>query len=207
MQGISILDFIDIIAEWHRPKLRFMMLGLICIAVLSFGKQVTVPCVQLICVIVTVFVGEATDVKISETVDIEIDFNRITSAADKVISKKLLDSEFTLEVQNVSNGDEEVQMKYYYRFIPATFTQSELEDFVKDINKITKSSNPNTVIDDFIKIGAVTSTFMNHGVDPTQTRSKRGCSWYWIGVRCTWGRWTVSGGYNRGLYVSVRYRW
>jgi len=101
-----------------------------------------------------------------------------------VISEALLDADFTLEAQNVSMGNRVVEVKYFYRFIPVSFTQSELNEFVKEINKITKSSTVNTVVDDFIKIGAVTSTFLNHGEDPKQSRSKRGCYVRWLAVGC-----------------------
>jgi len=102
------------------------MFGLVCsIAVLSFGKQASENSVcsthQNILCIVTAFIGEATNVKITETVDVDIDFNYISSTADKVMSQKLLESDFTLEARNETMGDQEVRIKYYYQFIPASF--------------------------------------------------------------------------------------
>lgn len=126
-----------------------------------------------------------------------------------MITGALLDADFTSEIHNVSKGNRVVEMKYFYRFIPVDFTQSELNSFRKEINKITKSSNPNTVIDDFIKIGAVTSTFLNHGNDPEQERSKRACYIYWIGVECEWGSgiFGVEAKANQsGVRISLRYR-
>ena len=100
----------------------------------------------------------------------DIDFNYVNSTADKVISETLLDVGFTVETQNVSVGNRVIEIKYFSKFIPANFTQSELNEFVKEANKITRASNPNTVIDDFNKIGVVTTKFLNHGND---SRSKR----------------------------------
>ena len=114
--------------------------------------------------------AEATEVKIKETVEVDIDFNYVNSTTDKVISETLLDVGFTVETQNVSVGSRVIEIKYFSKFIPANFTQSELNEFVKEANKITRASNPNTVIDDFYKIGVVTTKFLNHGND---SRSKR----------------------------------
>ena len=102
--------------------------------------------------------------------DIDFNYKYVNSTADKVILKTLSDVGFTVETQNVSLGNRIIEMKYFSKFIPANFTQSELNEFVKEANKITRASNPNTVIDDFNKIGAVTTKFLNHGND---SRSKR----------------------------------
>ena len=123
-----------------------------------------------------------------------------------MISQKLLDSDFRFESENITEENGEYEIKYFYKFIPANFTQSELDEFVKELGKITKSSNPNTVVDDFIKIGAVTSTFLNHGENPKQTRPKRGCYWNWYGrLRCYYLRsyWTRSW---YGFWYRVTYR-
>ena len=69
-------------------------------------------------------------------------------------------------------------MKYFSRYISANFTQSELNEFVKEVGKIKISSNLNTVADDFVKIGAITSKFLNHENDLKQGRPKRNCYRY-----------------------------
>jgi len=64
----------------------------------------------------TALTGEATDVKVTETVGVDIDFNYVNSTADKVISETLLDADFTLQAQNVSMGNGIVEMKYFHRY-------------------------------------------------------------------------------------------
>ena len=121
------------------------------------------------------FTAEATEVKIKEVVDVDIDFNYVNSTADEVISEALLGANFALETQNVTVGNRVVEVKYFYRFIPVSFTQSELNEFMKEINNITNSSNPSTVIDDFRKIDVASSKLLSHGNDFSQSRSKRQC--------------------------------
>ena len=78
------------------------------------------------------FSGDATNVKIKETVDVEIDFSYVNSSTDKLITETLLDSDFALEAQNLSMGIRLIEIKYFYTFIPVNFTQSALNDFVKN---------------------------------------------------------------------------
>ena len=135
----------------------------------------------------------------------DIDFNYVNSTADKVISETLLDVGFTVETQNVSVGNRVIEIKYFSKFIPANFTQSELNEFVKEANKITRASNPNTVIDDFNKIGAVTTKFLHHGSD---SRAKR-VSYEWHTLFQTNPSSTFGmevGSTNHHVIIALRYR-
>ena len=124
------------------------------------------------------YTAEATGVKIEETAEVDIDFDYINSTADNVISETLLDVGFTLlETRNASTGSNTVvETKCFYKSISGNFTQSELNELVAEINNVTNCSNPDTVINDFDKIGTAVSTFLNHGTVSKRGISKRG--WY-----------------------------
>ena len=136
------------------------------------------------------YTAEATGVKIEETAEVDVDFDYINSTSYNVISETLLDVGFTLlETRNASTGSNTVvETKCFYKSIPGNFTQSELNELEAEINNVTNCSNPDTVINDFDKIGTAVSKFLNHGTVSKRGISKRG--WY---VRQRFGTIPVAG--------------
>ena len=88
-----------------------------------------------------------------------------------MMSESLLGSGFTVEVHNITTSDGIEEVKTFSSFIPTTFTQSEYDHYIQEVNQITSFSSTSTVVDDFNRIGEVTATFISHP-DSTDTTNE-----------------------------------
>jgi len=66
----------------------------------------------------------------------DINFNYVDDSDDLVLSQSLLRSGFTVEVHNVTTSDGIEEVKTFRSFIPTTFTQSEYDHYIQEVNHI-----------------------------------------------------------------------